>query len=318
LLLLAAASGTLVYRKMKQEVSTVLVLNEYDRIPYVFEPRRRMLAVGGVHLCCIDFGGPIGEAAEQAANVLIVHGLAGRASEWRSTAHWLTQTHHVYAFDQRGHGVSDKIVTDFSRDAYVNDVIGVIEQLQIAPVILIGQSMGGINAFLVAARRPDLVRGLVVIEASASENPLTQDSVREWLSSWPLPFPTLTDARLFFGGRTLFAETWIEVLEERQDGYWPQFNLEHMVASMADITTRDYWDEWDKVRCPTLVVGGAASYIDQQELQKMAARIPDGRYSLVPHAGHDLHLEQPDLWQQAVLPFLFEISDPTEPIWQDA
>jgi pimeloyl-ACP methyl ester carboxylesterase len=298
-------------RKMKQEVSVVQIMNEYTHIPYVFEPRRTMLVVGDVHLCCIDFGGPIWEAADHAANVLILHGLAGRASEWRSTASWLTQTHHVYAFDQRGHGVSDKTVTDYSRDAYVNDVIGVIEQLKIAPVILIGQSMGGVNAFLVAARRPDLVRGLVVVEASANANPLTQDSIREWLSSWPLPFPTLTDARLFFGGHTLFASTWIEVLEERQDGYWPQFHLEHMVASMADITTHDYWNEWEKVQCPTLVVGGAASCIDQQELQKMAERIPDGRYSLVPRAGHDLHLEQPDLWQQAVLPFLFEISDPS-------
>lgn len=254
-------------------------------------------SVQRVRLCCVDFGG-------EGQPVLLLHGLAGRASEWRETAGWLAQTHHVFALDQRGHGMSDKALADYSRDAYVNDVVSVIEQLHLSSVILIGQSMGGQNAFLVAAHRPELVRGLIVVEARAGANPSVQRSVGKWLDSWPVPFPTLADARSFFGGNTLYAQTWLEVLEERPDGYWPQFRKEDMLRSIEDQAQREYWHEWEQIQCPTLLVGGENSFLPQDELQAMATRIPHGHYIQIPNAGHDLHLEQPQAWREVVEAFL--------------
>jgi pimeloyl-ACP methyl ester carboxylesterase len=235
---------------------------------------------------------------------LLLHGLAGRANEWRSTANWLTQRFHTFALDQRGHGVSDKPAQDYSRTAYVNDIISVIEQLSLQPVVLIGQSMGGQNAFLVAARRPDLVRGLIVVEAKAGANLDAQKAVHNWLNGWPLPFPTLADAKVFFGGNTLYAETWLEILEERPDGYWPQFRIEDMLQSTEDQVQQDYWKEWEQVSCPTLLVGGENSFLPQAELQEMARRIPQGKYVQIPNAGHELHLEQPESWRQEAESFL--------------
>ena len=72
----------------------------------------------------------------------------------------------VIALDQRGHGRSEREPTDLSRPAFVGDVVAVVEQLSLAPVVLIGQSMGGNTAFLAAAAHPGLVESLVVIEAS--------------------------------------------------------------------------------------------------------------------------------------------------------
>ena len=80
--------------------------------------KRLFLKSHNVHLCCIDFGG-------NGSPVLLLHGLAGRANEWHSTAQWLTHHRHVFALDQRGHGRSEKGLDDYSRDAYVNDVIAV-------------------------------------------------------------------------------------------------------------------------------------------------------------------------------------------------
>lgn len=109
--------------------------------------KRLFLKSNQVRLCCIDFGGT-------GAPILLLHDLAGRANEWHSTAQWLIHQGHVFALDQRGHGQSEKGLDDYSRDAYIQDVIAVIKQFHLAPVLLIGQSMGGQNAFLVAARRP--------------------------------------------------------------------------------------------------------------------------------------------------------------------
>ena len=262
--------------------------------------QRLFLRSQNIRLCCVDFGG-------KGSPLLLLHGLAGRANEWHNTAQWLTQHGHVFALDQRGHGMSQKGLADYSREAYVNDVITVIEHLRLAPVLLIGQSMGGQNAFLVAARRPELVRALIVVEGMPGPDPSAQEAVSRWLDSWPLPFASLADARAFFGGETLYAQTWLETLEEREDGYWPQFQKEEMVRSIQDQVTHDYWSEWQRIRCPTLIVGGEKSFLPQQQLQEMARQISHGRYVQTAQAGHDLHLDRPQLWQQIAEAFLSEL-----------
>lgn len=258
---------------------------------------RLTMRANGVRLACVDFGG-VG------APILLLHGLAGRGNEWRDTAQWLTRHGHVYALDQRGHGQSEKGLADYSRDAYVNDVIAVIEASHLAPVVLIGQSMGGQNAFLVAARRPDLVRALIVVEAMPTPNPSAQAGAAKWLDSWPLPFPSLADARAYFGGETLYAHTWLEMLEERAEGYWPLTRRDEMLASIADQPTHDYWSEWERITCPTLIVGGEKSFLPQDEMREMAQRTPYARYVQIAGARHDLHLDQPTAWREAAEAFL--------------
>lgn len=259
--------------------------------------KRLFLKSQNARLCCIDFGG-------DGPTMLLLHGLAGRANEWHSTAECLSGQGHVFALDQRGHGKSEKGLADYSRDAYVNDVITVIQQLRLAPVVLIGQSMGGQNAFLVASRRPDLVRALIVVEARPGADPTTPAMVERWLDYWPVPFPSLADARIFFGGDTLYAQTWLEMLEERKDGYWPQFRKEEMLRSIEDQARQDYWAEWERITCPTLIVGGERSFLPQEQLQEMARRIPQGRYVQVEQADHDLHLDRPERWREIVGDFL--------------
>ena len=268
---------------------------------------RLFLDVNGIRLCCVDFGG-------EGTPILLLHGLAGRANEWRSTADWLTRRHRVLALDQRGHGMSDKDVRDYSRAAYVEDVVAAIQRLGLGPVVLVGQSMGGLNAFLAAARRPDLVRALVVVEASpGGPDPEVLERVGAWLDSWPVPFPTPADAKAFFGGDALYAQTWLEVLEEHPDGYRPLFRREDMVASMADVAERDYWEEWGRVRCPALVVVGERGFISQDDVAEMSRRVASARGALVPGAGHDLHLERPRAWREAAEAFLVEVGYRTGP-----
>ena len=86
--------------------------------------------------------------------------------EWADTATWLRRACRVYALDQRGHGASDRTPGQYGRDGYVEDAAAAIDQLGLAPVVLVGHSMGGLNAYLVAARHPELLRALVVVEHS--------------------------------------------------------------------------------------------------------------------------------------------------------
>ena len=257
----------------------------------------RTVDLTALTLAYTDFGGT-GSAA------LLLHGLAGYADEWRSTANWLTGIHHVFALDQRGHGLSDKPPTGYSRDEYVEDIVGVIEGLQLRPVVLIGQSMGGLNAFLVAARRPDLVRALIVAEATPAIDRFAQRQIAKLLRAWPVPFRSRKDAETFFGGDTSCARSWAEGLEKRADGYWPRFRTENMVASLADVATRDYWIEWQRVQCPTLLVSGELSATPKHDLIEMTQRLTLCRHISIANAAHDVHLEQPEVWREIVQSFL--------------
>lgn len=255
----------------------------------------------GIKLNALDFGG------DPSRNILLLHGLAGRGSEWKNTAEWLTQYGRVIALDQRGHGGSREGVSDFSRKAYVRDAIHTMEQHCRSPIVLIGQSMGGLNAFLAAAARPDLVKLLIVAEGTPEPNPRSKEQVRNWLESWPTPFQSKEEAKKFFGGDTLYGRTFAESLEKLEGGYWPAFNNEDMIRSMDDVVSMNYWNEWGKITCPALVVGGEKSFIPQDILKKMAKIIPEGYYTCIPKAGHDVHLEAPIEWRNAVEKYVKEI-----------
>jgi pimeloyl-ACP methyl ester carboxylesterase len=109
-----------------------------------------------VRLRVWDFGGA-GPA------VLPLHGLAGHAREWAATATWLAERRRVVTFDARGHGQSSRCPDDVGRDALVADAAFVLGALRLGPAVVVGQSLGGLTALSLAARRPELVRGLVPV-----------------------------------------------------------------------------------------------------------------------------------------------------------
>lgn len=250
----------------------------------------------GVQLACADYGG--GGPA-----VVLLHGLAGCAEEWLDTASPLTPRYRVLAPDQRGHGRSERRPQDVTRDAYVADVEMWLERLEAAPAVLVGQSLGGHTAFLVAARRPDLVRALVVVEATPEANPRGGDDLRRWLESWPRPFVSATHALRFFGGDSTWSRAWVRGLEVRSDGLWPRFDVDIMVASLNETSAGAYWSEWRGVSCPTLVVRGASG-ASAEEVMRMRDLVPTARVSEIPGAGHDAHLDNPNQWQTDLKDFL--------------
>ncbi len=185
----------------------------------------RTVVSDGVRLVVHDFGG-------FGAPVVLLHGLAGHSGEWDATVEWMREQYRVVAVDQRGHGASERRPADVSRAAYVGDVVTVIGELGLEDAILVGQSLGGHTAMLVAAAHPDLVRALVLIEAGPGDlSPDTPRDIEKWLASWPVPFASRAAAAEFFGGGPAGAG-WAAGLEERKDGWWPRFVPELMVGSV--------------------------------------------------------------------------------------
>jgi len=254
---------------------------------------------GGVRIAYVDFGG-------DGPGLLLLHGLMGRATTWHNTVSWLISHFHVVGIDQRGHGLSDKPDSSYSIDEYVNDAGAAIDGLHLGPALIIGHSMGGLVGWTLAARRPELVRGLVIQDMRADHTGTDSEAeFKDWYAAWPVPFPTMASVREFFGAmRPGLAEYFSEVMVEKDDGYWPQFSFDHMLRSARAWSGRSFWDVLSQVSCPTLVVGGALGELSEIEAQKMAKRMRSGQYAEVAAAHHTIHYDQPGAWRAVVEPFL--------------
>ncbi len=252
----------------------------------------------GVRLAYREFAG-VGSP------VLLLHGLAGHAGEWSQTAEWLSEHHRVVAFDARGHGQSERVPRDVSRAAHIADAAYVIERLDLRPCTVIGQSMGGLTALLLAAAHPALVRWLIVAEAmpSAPDEASVKDVERS-LTRWPVPFQSRAAAVEFFGGTSAAAEAWVDGLERRDGGWWPQFDLPVMIRTLREAAPASYWQEWERIHCPTLIVRASNGTLTTSDAQRMVERLPGSRLAEIAEAGHDVHLDRPSGWRHAIEEFL--------------
>lgn len=279
-----------------------------------------LTGAGGVRLAAWEYSDPPksgGGRATGGPGVLLLHGLMGRAAHWAETARWLSTRHRAVALDQRGHGRSGKPAGGpYDRAAYVDDVETAVEQLGLAPAVLIGHSMGALTAWQLAARRPDLVRALVVSDMRASAIGTTsQDEWSEWFGSWPVPFATLADVRKWFGEddprlerpNPARGEFFTEVMAERSDGWRPVFSRRQMLKARETWVYDAHWEELGLVECPTLVVRGLDGWLGRAEAQEMVRVLARGQYAEVADAGHLVHYDQPDGWRRVVEPFLASV-----------
>ncbi|MBH5336418.1 alpha/beta hydrolase [Streptomyces pactum] len=274
---------------------------------------------GGVRLAAWEFTDPpeVAEAGPERGRgpgVLLLHGLMGCAAHWAGTARWLAARHRVVALDQRGHGASDKPAEGpFTREAYVADAVAVIERLDLAPVTLIGHSMGALTAWQLAAHHPGLVRALVISDMRASAlGAASQREWADWFATWPLPFASLADVRRWFGEEDPWLERpspsrgdfYAEVMAEGADGWRPVFSRRQMLAARETWVHDAHWEELALVGCPALVIRGLDGELGRAEAQEMVRVLPHGRYAEVPDAGHLIHYDQPGAWRDAVESFL--------------
>ncbi len=237
--------------------------------------------------------------------LVLLHGLAGYALEWGATIAALRGEWRVISVEQRGHGSSTRRPGDVSRAAYVADVVAVLDDLTVDAVPVIGQSMGGHTAMLLAAHHPERVSRLVLVESGLGGGDAGDvEALAMWLRGWPTPFVDRDAFLTFFGGSRGVAEGWADGLEERPDGLWPQWDADTLAAALAAVAEREHLDEWSSVRAPTLVVRGEHGSIPERQVESMCALRPDTEVAVVSGAGHDLHLEAPEALRPVLARFL--------------
>jgi 3-oxoadipate enol-lactonase len=209
-----------------------------------------------------DISGPT-----DAPVIVLLHALGEQASSWDGVRPRLEARFRVVSLNLRGHGDSDWPGA-YSFELMRDDVVAFLHQLDFTEVTLIGHSMGGVVALLVAVSLPDRVSRLVM-----------EDVVP--------PFP-----------RT-------RAMPERPDGHLPfDWDVVPAISRQVNDPDRRHWPALAKVSVPTLLVGGGpSSHIPQSLLAEATELLPDGSLVTIG-GGHFVHVARPEEFTGAVLAWI--------------
>src|SRR5215510_5715348 len=122
-------------------------------------PHRRFITVRGVNLHYLEWGTATNPA------LLLLHGGSAHAHWWDHIAAEFVREHRVLALDLRGHGDSDWVTPPaYEISDYVADLQEFITRLDLAPLVLVGHSLGGFIALTYATAHSAMLRALVVVD----------------------------------------------------------------------------------------------------------------------------------------------------------
>ncbi|PRX98883.1 alpha/beta fold hydrolase [Allonocardiopsis opalescens] len=260
-------------------------------------PVEAFATVRGLRLAYLDHGGP-------GTPLLVLHGHFGRARHLAYLGGALAPGHRVIALEQRAHGRSGRD-GDLSPDAYVADAAAFLRGLGTGPAVVLGHSMGGVVAFRLAARYPELVSALVVEEGGACNRPPEVPHPVLDVRGWPRRAPTLRGLADAVRAQGVPDPAYfLESAAEFPDGWGFLFDYEDMVESQR-LLVGDWWADWLGSSCPALLVHGAdSSVLPTAVAREMARRRPATRLEVFEGCGHWVHDDDPSGFAAAVRRFL--------------
>lgn len=241
--------------------------------------------------------------------VVFAHGLLFDRRIFDAQRKALEDRYRTIAFDFRGHGGSEITRSGYDMETLAGDAAALIRALDAAPCHFAGLSMGGFVGLRLAARQPELLRSLVVIDSSADPEP------RENLPRYRL----LNGVARLFGlgsvvGRVLpivFGRTTMTAPERREvRETWRRRIAEQsrrgVTRAVRGVVGRDgVYGELERIRVPTLVVVGEEDTATRPEkAERMRDAITGAELVVVPRAGHMSTIENPEAVTRALEAFL--------------
>ena len=242
--------------------------------------------------------------------VLLLHGGAQTAHSWDEVAPDLARDHAVLALDQRGHGDSDRAPEGrYRRDDFVADIRAFLDDRHLPATTIIALSLGGLNSIAFAARHPERMRGLVVVDVAPTIATTGSQAIRSQLAQRDFASfeEAVERARAFNPRRSEenLRERLGHSLRQLPDGRWT-YKFDPAIGSGGlEADFERLWDAVRKIRSPTLLVRGSESPILAAETATRFTReLPGSEVAEVRGAGHSVMGDNPAGFVVAVRPFL--------------
>ncbi len=247
--------------------------------------------------------------------MLIVHGLSYFSYDWLEVAQALSADRQVVAMDMRGFGDSEwSAAKDYSVPTMAQDIVNLLDHLGWKRALLAGHSMGGRSTTYVAAKYPERVAGLVLVDYTPENAPAGTKRTTETVGNAPDSFPSIEAAMQYFGksDRARF-EAYLRKIGDhygvKRDSYFRDQFRQVLRTGERPRLGVDMWQLIGEVRCPILSLRGARSDMYAPETApKMKAANPRLQLAEVQDAGHDIAGDNPKGLVAALQPFLQEMT----------
>ncbi|AWB91092.1 alpha/beta fold hydrolase [Aeromicrobium chenweiae] len=244
-----------------------------------------------------DTGAPAGRP--DAPAIVFGHGLLFSGRMFAAQVERLRDRYRCVTIDWRGQGRSPAADGGYDMDTLTEDAVAVIEALGVGPVHFVGLSMGGFVGMRLGARRPDLIRSLVLLDTSAGpEDPEKVSQYRLLATVYGVVGLSPVRGRvepIMFGPTFLASsaarrdtDAWVaDVKACRRSG---------VKQAIRGVTDREpVLAELDRITAPTLVaVGDEDVATPPAKAEVIAGAIAGARLEIVTGSGHSSTIEQPE------------------------
>jgi esterase len=271
----------------------------------------KFIAMNGLQLHYVEWGSPGNPS------LVLLHGFQSNAHTWDTFSQAMVDTYHVLALDQRGHGDTSWVPDgNYAPESSVSDIDGFITALRLAPTVVIGHSMGGRHAAMVAANYPAKVRKVVIVDTAAefppamrSQQPTTDappqpetfDTFEEVVQNGIKQYPLTPEAELRHAN--------YHNLYRGADGKWSwRWDINLLQWRRRNRSAPgDLYTYLQRIQCPTLLIRGQRSPLLTPDVaQKMIQALPNGRTVDIANAAHTVNADNAPEFNAVTAAFLKE------------
>jgi pimeloyl-ACP methyl ester carboxylesterase len=258
--------------------------------------------INGADLHVEDTGG-VGPA------IVFSHGLLWSTAMWRFQVAAFRDRHRCIAYDHRGQGRSEVTRSGYDMDTLAEDAAALIGQLGAAPAHFVGLSMGGFVGMRVAARRPELLRSLVLMETASDAEPwrnVPRYAAMNFLTRFFGAGPFVPAVMKIMFSRTFLEDPARVALREGLVRELLCNDVAGMRRAVNGVISRKPLSaaEMAKIDLPTLVISGTEdSAVVPERSMRTAAGIRGAIFLRIPRAGHSASIEEPEAVNRALRAF---------------
>ena len=247
--------------------------------------------------------------------IIILHGLYGSSDNWQKIAKSLSINYSVYSLDLRNHGNSPHSDI-FTISSMAEDLHEFVTDKKISKTSIIGHSLGGKVAMEFAAKYPEFLDKLIIVDIAPRkylENEFTERSNHKFIINYLKnvdlkQFTSRSDAlnamsKIDSTGRLKFFM--MKNIKRNKNGSlsW-KINIKAIADNLTDLLN-NYELKLSDIKCPIMFVKGEKSeYLTEKDFNFIKKEIPNAKFEIIKDATHWLHAEKPELFLEIVQNFL--------------
>ncbi|WP_198405693.1 alpha/beta fold hydrolase [Chitinophaga caeni] len=232
--------------------------------------------------------------------LILLHGLMTNGLCWSDLAGKLEQDYDVIMPDARGHGLSSQPNGKYRYGDLAEDINGLINALQLTKPSLLGHSMGGMTAAVLAGMEPAMLGGLILADPTFLSPRMQQEVYSSNVFDQHRQMLTMSFEEIVADGRRRHPQRPLHIIET-----FARARLQTCMDALDILRppNPDYKELVRHMKIPGLLIYGDKGVVNTILATELRILNPHLAVEQIPGARHALHLDQPELFYKAIKSF---------------